>query len=176
MSLQTISVPALHNGVSQQPASVRSPDQAELEENAWSSLADGLQKRPPTERVAKLLATPTASAFVHHLNRDVSERYTVIAVGGILRVFSSTGEEMTVEAPAGWGYLAGVTDFSADINMTTVADYTFVVNRNVRPAMLAPSAPPPDPEVTGGITPRQPGGGFVYGGLGEYERAGGQTP
>ncbi len=168
MSLQTISVPALHNGVSQQPASVRSPDQAALVENAWSSLADGLQTRPPTERIAKLLNTPIDSAYVHSINRDASERYTVIAVDGRLRVFSSSGEEMVVEFPAGWGYLEGIEDFASDISMTTVADYTFVVNRRVRPAMLAPTAPPPNPDETGGITPREPGGGgWVYDNFGE---------
>lgn len=159
MALQTITIPALHNGVSQQPASVRSPDQAELVENAWASLADGLQKRPPTERVSRLLDTPTDDMFVHQINRDVTERYTVIAVGGVLRVFTAEGVEVPVSAPSGWGYLTGVADFSADLSMTTVADYTFIVNRKARPALLAADAPPPNPEETGGITPRQPGGG-----------------
>lgn len=158
MSLLTLNLPALTNGVSQQPPQVRSPDQCEAQENAWASLADGLIKRPPTEAVAKLLNAPITNAYVHDINRDSSERYTVIVANGVIRVFAANGTEIAVEAPAGWGYLEGLADYATEVNLTTVADYTFVVNRKLRTAMLAADAPPPDPEDTGSIPPRGPGG------------------
>lgn len=155
MSLLTINLPSLHNGVSQQPPQVRTPDQQEALENTWASLADGLVKRPPTEAVAKLLDAPIDEAFLHSINRDPTERYTVIVSGGQLRVFDQEGVEQTVEAPSGWDYLAGIEDYRTDISMTTIADYTFVVNRKVLPALREGDDPIPGEE--GLEPPRQPG-------------------
>lgn len=130
MSLIARSIPALHGGVSQQSPLVRSTDQLEVQTNSWSSLAHGLGKRAPTELVAKLMETAPANAFVHTINRDAGEQYVVIASQGSLRVFDAfDGSEQTVEAPGGWSYLTGASDFSSDISMFTVADYTFIVNR-----------------------------------------------
>ena len=148
MSLVTINLPSIQNGVSQQPPQVRGVDQSEAQENTWASLADGLLKRPPTEQVAKLFKTELDNAYVHPINRDASERYTVICAGGVIRVFDEAGVEQTVTAPGGWGYLAGIDDFSSEVSMTTIADYTFVVNRNKVCAMR--TAPAPDP-VTGEV-------------------------
>lgn len=129
MSLITGVIPSMHNGVSQQSPLVRAAEQCEDQVNGWASLADGLGKRQPTEMVAKLLTTPPADALIHTINRDVTERFTVIATGGVIRVFDLAGVEKTVAAPGGWGYLTSATTPSEDISMMTVADYTFVVNR-----------------------------------------------
>ncbi|WP_343698849.1 hypothetical protein [Caulobacter sp.] len=122
-------LPALYEGVSQQSPMVRSKGQMETLVNSWLSLADGLGKRPPTEHVARLLPTAPTNALIHDINRDTTERYSVIVANGVIRVFDLTGAERTVYAPGGWGYLAGVADYSADLSLFTVADYTFVVNR-----------------------------------------------
>lgn len=167
MSLATINIPSLHNGVSQQSPTVRSPDQAEAQENGWASLADGLLKRPPMDFVARLLNIPIDNAYIHEINRDTSERYLVVASEGVLRVFTMEGLEVPVSAPAGWSYLVGVTDHSAELSMTTVADYTFVVNRNIAPRMRAmpegttPGEDPVFPPIIGEdsfVTPRGLGG------------------
>lgn len=129
MSLMGGSIPSLHNGVSQQSPLVRAPEQCEAQENAWSSLAEGLGKRAPTETVARLLDDPPANAFIHAINRDTTERYVVLAANGVIRVFDFDGDEKFVEAPLGWGYLDNADVPSLDLSMTTVADYTFVVNR-----------------------------------------------
>lgn len=166
MTLAVINVPSLHNGVSQQSPTVRSPDQGEEQVNAWASLADGLLKRPPMELIGKMLDAPIDNAYVHEINRDTSERYVVVATGGVLRVFTMEGVEVPVAAPAGWGYLAGVTDWAAELSMTTVADYTFVVNRNAVAKMRgAPEGTPPGtdpvyPPLPGEdvyVPPRRPG-------------------
>jgi hypothetical protein len=148
VSLVNIDVPSLHNGVSQQTPAVRAPEQLELQVNGWSSLADGLQKRAPSSYVAKLLAGAAIPTKVYHINRDTSERYIVVAQGGQLRVFGMNGAEYPVLAPAGWGYLSSAADPEQDIVMTTVADYTFVVNRKATPAMVTfdPGSGDPPPE------------------------------
>ncbi|WP_233248021.1 hypothetical protein [Caulobacter sp. D5] len=125
---------------------MRSKDQLELQENGWASLATGLGKRPPTEHVAKLLTTAPDRALVHEINRDTTERYIVVAADGRLRVFDLAGNEKNVSAPGGWAYLGGVSDYAQDLAMTTVADYTFVVNRKMvcktAPALADQAADP----------------------------------
>lgn len=123
MSLRSRVLPALFNGVSQQPPILRSADQTEDELNTWASLADGVGKRPPTETLA-LLGNLSDDAFIHHINRDVTERYIVVIDGGALKVFDNvTGAQQTVNAPGGLSYLAEGT-----FRAVTVADYTFIVN------------------------------------------------
>lgn len=130
MSLVTQSISSLHNGVSQQSPQVRSPDQCEEQINGWSSLAEGTGKRPGSELVAKLNLVAPENAAIHEIDRDGSAQYIAIAHSGSIRVFDFlTGAEKTVTAPGGWGYFDNVQDWSEDIVMFTVADYTFVVNR-----------------------------------------------
>jgi hypothetical protein len=73
MSLMTGAIPALIGGVSQQSDLVRSTDQLESQLNGFSSIADGLGKRPPTERVARLMETAPNNVFVHTINRNTEE-------------------------------------------------------------------------------------------------------
>jgi hypothetical protein len=125
-------LPALYNGVSQQPAILRSPDQNEYELNTWSVISDGLGRRPPTELV-KNLGAISNDAFIHHINRDTTERYIVVIDGGTIKVFEhATGNQITVNAPDGYGYLA-----NGEYRAVTVADYTFIVNINQPVGMAA---------------------------------------
>ena len=55
MPLVNTSVPNLVQGVSQQPDTARYDGQCEEQENALSSVVDGLTKRPSTRHIAKLL-------------------------------------------------------------------------------------------------------------------------
>lgn len=143
MSLRSRVLPALYNGVSQQPPILRSPDQTEDELNTWASLADGVGKRPPSELVTQLAATISDDAFIHHINRDTNERYIVVIDGGMLRVFDHvTGEQKGVSFPGGYGYLEG-----GRFRAVTVADCTFIVNID-RVALLKNTIDDPasDPE------------------------------
>lgn len=126
MSLVQRTLPTLFNGVSRQPAILRSFDQNEDELNTWAELSAGVGKRPPTKHVGKLMDALPSGAFIHAINRDVTERYFVVVSEGSVRVFDFDGEEKTVNAPGGTGYLTG-SDYAA----VTVADYTFIVNRAV---------------------------------------------
>lgn len=160
MALNTRTLSSLLNGVSRQPAILRSQDQTEDEVNTWGDVAKGLGRRPPTIHVADLDIDEAEGSFIHHINRDVSERYIVVIKDGTLRVFdSATGEEKTVSFPAGSDYLAGA---PGGFKAVTVADYTFIVNSAITPALGGvgdDEATPPDYLL--------PGGSIVWGqGLG----------
>jgi hypothetical protein len=118
----------LLNGVSQQPDVVRSPSQAKEQINALSSPTGGLRKRPPTEHLAVLPLDPatTTDAFLHVVDRDVEERYIVVVVGGVVRVFDvDTGVERTVSVhPDAEDYLDG----ADKIRALTIGDNTILVN------------------------------------------------
>ncbi len=79
MPLINTAVPNLIQGVSQQPDATRFAGQCEEQENALSSVANGLMKRPNTRHIARLLTSEMgADSFVHFINRSESERYAVI--------------------------------------------------------------------------------------------------
>lgn len=127
--LITSSIPNLINGISQQPPTLRLASQAEGQVNFLSSVADGLVFRPPTRHKAKIDNVPWTDAFIHSINRDRVERYIVAIRNGVIRVFeATTGVERTVNAPNGWGYLSGGN--SQSYRAVTVADFTFILNRN----------------------------------------------
>ncbi|MFN3558941.1 MAG: hypothetical protein ACK4UQ_06600 [Brevundimonas sp.] len=135
MSLSVASVPALLGGISQQPPHVRSSDQLEDMKNGWASLALGLQNRAPSNHVARIMTGDVSDAHIHEINRDETEQYVAVTSDGSIRVFDLNGVEQSVSAPDGWGYLDGVSKFADDIEMCTVADHTFVVNKRKTVAM-----------------------------------------
>ncbi|MET3601123.1 hypothetical protein [Martelella mangrovi] len=135
------SIPNLVNGVSQQPFALRLASQAEEQINGYSSIVDGLAKRPPTLHSAKLQADLTDNSYLHIINRDANERYVVVTGEGDLKVFDLAGNAQTVSFPDGKDYLA-----STDLSMITIADYTFVVNKSMSVAMAEETAPERPPE------------------------------
>ena len=134
MSLVSASIPNLINGVSQQPPSLRLNTQAELQENGLSTVVEGLRKRPCTEHIATLSGVPASidSAFIHTIRRDENEFYTLIITAGTLNVYDKDGAQISVASnpSTAINYLSGLTDPATEISATTVADYTFIVNKN----------------------------------------------
>ena len=147
MALVSSSIPNLANGVSQQAPSVRLDSQAEEQVNAFSSIISGLRKRPPTQHLATLVTNAVASGnyFIHTINRDVSERYIVIADNSALRVFGFDGTEYTVAVPQGYSYLSTGSPLT-DFKSVTIADYTFILNKSVSTVVTASSSTPTHPE------------------------------
>ena len=128
MTLLSSAIPNMVNGVSQQPYPMRLASQADEQVNGLSSVVDGLRKRPPTRHVAKIANTPYTDAFIHTINRDTVERYTVVIANNDLKVYRLDGTEVTVNFPNGKGYITQVNPSTA-FKALTVADYTFVLNQ-----------------------------------------------
>ena len=132
------SIPNLINGVSQQTATQRNITQAELQENAQSRLVEGLSKRPSLDYSATLDSTnvyPT-NAAIHGVQRDADNAYITAFTNGAVKVWNLSGVNKTVTYPNGTGYLAS-TNPKEHFKFVTVADYTFVVNKSITPAMAA---------------------------------------
>ena len=97
MALVSSPVPNLLNGVSQQPPQLRLSSQCEAQENAYSSPALGLVKRPPTEFVENLLSTyPDNPPYSFFTERSPGDRSVAIINGRDVKVFDTEGDEKTV--------------------------------------------------------------------------------
>lgn len=136
MTLVSASIPNLVNGVSQQAYTQRLASQAEEQVNFLSSISRGLTRRPPTRHLARIADAPFGDAALHLINRDKSERYVAAIADGDLQVFDLTGAEKAVAFPDGKDYLASLSPSEA-FRAVTVADHTFIVNREVSTAMSA---------------------------------------
>ena len=85
MPLISGSVPSLINGISQQPATLRMPTQGSKQINGFSHVSRGLQKRPCTEHIAKIIgvtSTTSNDVFIHTIRRSEDEAYALIIKGG----------------------------------------------------------------------------------------------
>jgi hypothetical protein len=136
MPLVSQSLPSLFNGVSQQAAAARLPSQAELQENAYSNMVDGLIKRPPSVHKAALgvgvAGLTSANIFTTVFNEN--EKYVVAVSNQDVKVFDFNGVPQVVNTPSGLGYL-NVTNARLEIKAVTVADYTFLVNTSIKTSM-----------------------------------------
>lgn len=139
------SIANLINGVSQQPYALRLPSQCEEQVNAYSRVADGLTKAPPTNHISKLSVTPMVSPKGHLINRDKEEKYQTLVTGDSIKVYDLQGNEKTVHTPNGVGYLSSV-DPKTELALITIADYTFILNRTVETQMLNDLSTERDPE------------------------------
>lgn len=147
MALISQSIPNLINGVSQQPPSLRLNTQAELQENGLSSVVSGLSKRPSTQHVADLgTISNLDKAFIHTIRRDENEFYSlVIDTAGTIRVFDKDGTSRTITNNAA-SYLTGLTDPSQELAAVSIADSTFIVNKNKTVAKGTATSPVRNPE------------------------------
>jgi len=136
MAVVSRAIPTLLRGVSQAADSTKQADHADIQDNANSDPVLGLSKRSGTQFVANLISgeTTIGSPHITTINRDVTERYTVIFTTNNVRVFELDGTEKTVNKPDGVSYLSCTTPRS-QIKTITIADYTFVVNTSVTTAM-----------------------------------------
>jgi hypothetical protein len=142
MPLLVNSVPNLAQGVSQQPDNLRYPGQCDEQINAWATVVEGLVKRPPTTYTKKL-QSDTANAdklFTHFVKRSEQNQYCVaVSLGGVGVINTADGTQVSVAVTSiantylslgGQASLGGVANPLADLRALTVADYTFLVNKN----------------------------------------------
>lgn len=141
MGMISSAIPNLIQGISQQSPALRLSSQAEQQINAFPSLVEGLQKRPPLEHVATMSNSATVGSFTHLINRDVSERYFMfINASNQISIYDLAGNAKTVTYPNGTAYLNSTTP-TTDFRAVTVADYTFIVNSTQTTAMSSDLTP-----------------------------------
>ena len=132
MPLLVNSVPNLAQGVSQQPDNLRYPGQCDEQINAWATVVEGLVKRPNTRHTSKLFTSKVSNdAFVHFIDRDDDNQFAAVIDNNDLSLFDlSDGSEKTVTITAdAQTYLNNVTTPRTDVKALTVADYTFIANK-----------------------------------------------
>lgn len=127
------------SGISQQPPKLRYPEQLEHQENAFSTESSGLQKRPPTILVKNLghILKTNVKPFVHMIDRDKQEKYFVIFTGDDVVIYSLDGSKMTLKFDGDTKKYLQVTSPRRELAVQTVADYSFVVNKNKNVQMSA---------------------------------------
>lgn len=143
--LKEQSIPALYQGVSQQPATVRYPSQVESARNVQFSVeSGGFTKRQGTTLLGSpgSFGTSTGSDYRLHKVQSEGGTYVLVHGGSDLKTFDLTT-----------GQVGGVTaenpddDFYLDLDPSnyeflTVLDTTFVLRKDIKVKMLAPPQPP----------------------------------
>jgi len=133
MALISSTIPNMINGVSQQPPALRLASQAESVINCLSSPVEGLTKRPPFNHLGKLItgSAGTGQPFVEIVDRDGVIQYLIMIRDGAIDVFNLDGTSQTITTPNGTDYLdiANTAEPADKFRVASVADYTFIVNR-----------------------------------------------
>lgn len=141
MALVSKTIPNLVQGVSQQPEVLRLSSQFTTQLNGFSSVVEGLKKRPPTNHIKKISTTALTNAYVHTINRDLTERYVVVITSGSIRVFSIDGTEKTVTMQSGASAYLTATTPRTDFSCTSIADFTFVLNKTITTELANDTSP-----------------------------------
>jgi len=148
MPLVSSSIPNLINGVSQQPPALRLASQAETVINCLPSPVEGLKKRPPMQHIKRLFtgtalnANGTNRPFIHMVDRDGVVQYMIIVYetssGPAIKVCDLDGTTYDPSTPEGTStldYLNGTSSPSERIRVASIADFTFIVNRETQVIM-----------------------------------------
>lgn len=141
MALVSKTIPNLVQGVSQQPEVLRLASQFTTQVNGFSSVVEGLKKRPPTNHIKKISTTALTNAYVHTINRDLTERYIVVITNGSIRVFDTSGTEKSVVMQTGASAYLTSSNPRTEISCTSIADFTFVLNKTITATMSATTSP-----------------------------------
>lgn len=117
-------------GISQQPPTLRDPEQLDEQLNGYSSEAGGLQKRPPTMLVSSLARklTKNTKPLVHFIDRDSNEKYIVLFTGNDIKVYDLQGNEKQVNFAEGTKSYIYTEKPRYSLKAITIADYTFICN------------------------------------------------
>lgn len=133
-NLVSASLPSLIQGISQQPINVRLPTQCEDMVNAWPNPLRGVDRRQPSKWIGNLITDVEEDAFIHTYRDGLDgTHYAIVIEDNSIRVFDmDTGAEKTVNTPDGTGYInvSASTAPKDAFKAITIADYTFIVNKN----------------------------------------------
>lgn len=144
MPLINTSLPNLIQGVSQQSDATRFSGQCELQENAISSVTEGLVKRGNTQHINRILQFLGEDSFVHFIDRSEDEKYVIIvdSLEHKLFVFDLLGNPIDIHAKGRephtsvTGLFLESDDYLRTVSLTprealkaiTISDSTFIVN------------------------------------------------
>ena len=143
MPLINTSVPNLIQGVSQQPDTLKYDGQCKEQINAYSSVADGLKKRPNANLVKYDATEIGENAFVHTINRSESEKYLMVITPSTLTVHNlltdgvikyNDGNTTPIALSSTAPYLA-TSNPRENLKAITVGDNTWIVNKTVTTQM-----------------------------------------
>ena len=126
------SMGTLLQGVSQQPDKERLQGQVTEMTNMTADVVRMLSRRPSSEFVASfnIGAVDITKCFVHFYSRGDGEQYwIVIAPGGAVYILDLDGTLATKTVTSQFTSYVTSSDPKTDLRMTTVGDYTFVVNK-----------------------------------------------
>jgi hypothetical protein len=145
MPLLVNSVPNLAQGVSQQPDNLRYAGQCDEQINAWATVVEGLVKRPNTRHISKLFTSAISEdAYVQYIERDQSNRYAAVIQSSTVSIFNlNTGNPVVslYISPDAQTYLNAISNPREDIKALTVADYTFIANKEQTVSLGASVSP-----------------------------------
>ena len=135
MPLLTTSVPNLSQGVSQQPDNLRYPGQGETQINAYSSVVDGLVKRPNTRYKGTLeTSSISTNSLVHVINHDRDNRHVLIVTPGsdTVKVYNtSNGATISTLTNA----YVNEANPRESLKALTIANTTYLLNKTVTASM-----------------------------------------
>ncbi len=143
MPLINTSVPNLIQGVSQQPDTLKYDGQCKEQINAYSSVSDGLKKRPNANLVKYDATEVGENAFVHTINRSESEKYLMVITPSTLTVHNlltdgvikyNDGNTAPIALSSTAPYLA-TSNPRENLKAITVGDNTWIVNKTVTTQM-----------------------------------------
>jgi hypothetical protein len=161
--LKSFVVPNLVQGVSQQAAEQRRDTQCEEQFDCVNSPVNGCEARPPVEVLAVLRGVEFQNAFCRQIARGTEEHYLAVfandAPGAKIKVFDlNNGEQCEVTFTASQDYLFTDDTPRDKLRAATLEDFTFVVNREVKPEI--------DPDV---VAPNDYNEGICYFKAGGYK-------
>lgn len=130
MTIQKVTheLPSLVNGVSQQHPQLRLASQGDIVTNMTPSLVHGLRTRAPLLHVARLNAAFSSKTNVktHVVPRGDATSELLLFHSGTVNRFSLAGSALPISVTSAT-YLSSTPE--TDLEIRTVADHTFVVNK-----------------------------------------------
>jgi len=144
-------ISSIVNGVSQQPPTLRLPSQGEDQVNMISTVTDGVERRPGSDFQFTLHSSALhAKGHKFHMrSRNGIQQHVVLLEDGDCRVWNTTtGIEAVVTVSAGAATYLGLSASGLardDFAILSVADYSFIVNKEVtvaKSATISPAARP----------------------------------
>ena len=134
MGVISRAIPTLLRGISQSSDALKQADHADIQDNADSNPVLGLTKRSGSQFLASISNSTLGNVHIQTINRDANEQYVALFSNGNVRVFELDGTEKTVNKPDGTNYL-NTSNPRSVMKTVTIADFTFVVNTSITPAM-----------------------------------------